>query len=129
MEEAHGKLPIIAGTWALTSNEMVATAKDCKALGVDGIFVTPPGGRSSTSLPAGMRTAILKSGSTRSLLRTVRPPTNRHPPGGGAKPPFYPGRREGGWISIRREVPNVVGWKMTYMYDGFRIIAKGLLVG
>lgn len=42
MEEAHGKLPIIAGTWALTTDETVATAKDCKALGVDGIFVTPP---------------------------------------------------------------------------------------
>ena len=44
MEEAHGKLPIIAGTWALTTDETVATAKDCKSLGVDGIFVTPPGG-------------------------------------------------------------------------------------
>ena len=42
MEEAHGKLPIIAGTWALTTEETVETAKDCKALGVDGIFVTPP---------------------------------------------------------------------------------------
>src|SRR3712207_3169475 len=42
MEEAHGKLPIIAGTWALTTDEAVETAKDCKALGVDGIFVTPP---------------------------------------------------------------------------------------
>ncbi len=44
MEEAHGKLPIIAGTWALTTRETVDTAIDCKALGVDGIFVTPPGG-------------------------------------------------------------------------------------
>src|ERR1039458_8155775 len=44
MEEAHGKLPIIAGTWAMTTDEQVETAKDCKALGVDGIFVTPPGG-------------------------------------------------------------------------------------
>ncbi|MDB5650636.1 MAG: hypothetical protein JWL62_2156 [Hyphomicrobiales bacterium] len=44
MEEAYGKLPIIAGTWAITTTETVETAKDCKALGVDGIFVTPPGG-------------------------------------------------------------------------------------
>jgi 4-hydroxy-tetrahydrodipicolinate synthase len=44
MEEAHGRLPILAGTWALTTDEQVETAKDCKALGVDGIFVTPPGG-------------------------------------------------------------------------------------
>ena len=44
MEEAYGKLPTIAGTWAMTTDEQVETAKDCKALGVDGIFVTPPGG-------------------------------------------------------------------------------------
>ena len=29
-------------------------------------------------------------------------------------------------MRICREVPNVVGWKMTYMYDGFQIIASGL---
>ena len=29
-------------------------------------------------------------------------------------------------MRICREVKNVVGWKITYMYDGFRIIAKGL---
>src|SRR5690606_19830109 len=41
MEEAHGKLPIIAGTWALTTDEVIETAKDAKAVGADGIFVTP----------------------------------------------------------------------------------------
>ena len=44
MEEAHGKVPILAGTWAITTDETVETARDCKSLGVDGIFVTPPGG-------------------------------------------------------------------------------------
>src|SRR6476659_1549414 len=32
MEEAHGKVPIIAGTWAITTDETVETARDCKAL-------------------------------------------------------------------------------------------------
>src|SRR5208337_1964052 len=44
LEEAFGKVPVIAGTWAITTKEMVETAKDVKALGADGIFVTPPGG-------------------------------------------------------------------------------------
>jgi dihydrodipicolinate synthase/N-acetylneuraminate lyase len=35
MEEAQGKVPIIAGTWAITTDETVETAKDAKALGVD----------------------------------------------------------------------------------------------
>ena len=74
-----------------------------------------------------MRTAILKSGSTRSLLRTraVDLPIVTHPVGG-AKPPFYPRLPLDATLRICREVPNVVGWKMTYMYDGFRIIAKGV---
>ena len=32
MEEAHGKVPIIAGTWAITTDETVETARDTKAL-------------------------------------------------------------------------------------------------
>src|SRR5208282_4813562 len=30
MEEAYGKVPIIAGTWAITTDETVETAKDAK---------------------------------------------------------------------------------------------------
>ena len=56
--------------------------------------------------------------------RAVDLPIVTHPVGG-AKPPFYPGLPSSD-VRICREVPNVVGWKMTYMYDGFRIIAKGL---
>ena len=44
MEENNGAVPLIAGTWALATSEVVDTARDCKALGVDAIFVTPPGG-------------------------------------------------------------------------------------
>src|SRR6478672_6982500 len=31
MEEINGKVPVIAGTWAMTTEETVETAKDCKA--------------------------------------------------------------------------------------------------
>jgi len=126
MEEAHGKLPIIAGTWALTTDETVATAKDCKALGVDGIFVTPPGGAQDVTscwdadgYPEIWLDQIVAQD------RAVDLPIVTHPVGG-AKPPFYPGLPLNATLRICREVPNVVGWKMTYMYDGFRIIAKGL---
>lgn len=126
MEEAHGKLPIIAGTWALTTEETVETAKDCKALGVDGIFVTPPGGAQDVTscwdadgYPEIWLDQIIAQD------RAVDLPIVTHPVGG-AKPPFHPGLPLAATLRICREVPNVVGWKMTYMYDGFRIIAKGL---
>lgn len=71
MEEAHGKLPIIAGTWALTTEETVETAKDCKALGVDGIFVTPPGGAQDVT-SCWDADGYPEIGSTRSSRRIVR---------------------------------------------------------
>jgi dihydrodipicolinate synthase/N-acetylneuraminate lyase len=110
MEEAHGKVPILAGTWAMATDEMVDTARDCKSLGVDGIFVTPPGGAQDVTscwdadnYPEVWLDQIIAQ-----------------------EPPFYPGLPLEATLRICREVPNVVGWKMTYMYDGFRLIAKGL---
>ena len=126
MEEVHGKVPIIAGTWAMTTDETVETARDCKALGVDGIFVTPPGGAQDvTSCWDADNYPEIWLDQIIAQDRAVDLPIVTHPVGG-AKPPFYPGLPLEATLRICREVPNVVGWKMTYMYDGFRLIAKGL---
>ena len=126
MEEINGRVPVLAGTWAMTTAEMVETAKDCKALGVDGIFVTPPGGAQDVTscwdadgYPEIWLDTIIAQD------RAVDLPIVTHPVGG-AKPPFYPGLPINATLRICKEVPNIVGWKMTYMYDGFRIVAKGL---
>jgi dihydrodipicolinate synthase/N-acetylneuraminate lyase len=126
MEEINGRVPVLAGTWAMTTSEMVDTAKDCKALGVNGIFVTPPGGAqdvtscwdADTYPEIWLDTIIAQD-------RAVDLPIVTHPVGG-AKPPFYPGLPVNATLRICNEVPNIVGWKMTYMYDGFRIVAKAL---
>ncbi len=126
MEEINGKVPVLAGTWAITTEETVETAKDCKALGVDGIFVTPPGGAQDVTscwdadtYPEIWLDQIIAQD------RVVDLPIVTHPVGG-AKPPFNPGLPLVATLKICREVKNVVGWKMTYMYDGVRIIANGL---
>ena len=126
MEEINGKVPVIAGTWALTTEETVETAKDCKSLGVDGIFVTPPGGAQDVTscwdadaYPEIWLDEIIAQD------RAVDLPIVTHPVGG-AKPPFYPGLPLEATLTICREVKNIVGWKMTYMYEGYRLIAKGL---
>lgn len=126
MEEAHGKLPIIAGTWALTTDEMVETARDAKALGASGIFVTPPGGAQDVTscwdadaYPEVWLDTIVAQD------RAVDLPIVTHPVSG-SDFPFYPGLPLKATLHLCREVPNIVGWKMTYTYDGFRIVAKGL---
>jgi dihydrodipicolinate synthase/N-acetylneuraminate lyase len=126
MEEINGRVPVLAGTWALTTDEMVDTARDCKAMGVDGIFVTPPGGAQDVTscwdadqYPEVWLDTIIAQD------RAVDLPIVTHPVSG-SKPPFYPGLPVSATLKICREVPNIVGWKMTYMYDGYRIVAKGL---
>ncbi len=126
MEEAHGKLPIISGTWALTTEETVATARDVKALGADGIFVTPPGGAQDvTSCWDADTYPEIWLDQIKEQDRAVDLPIVTHPVTG-SRPPFSPGLPMGPTLRICREVPNIVGWKMTYGYDGFRIIANGL---
>src|SRR5450631_479999 len=126
MEEINGKVPVIAGTWALTTEETVETAKDCKALGVNGIFVTPPGGAQDvTSCWDADNYPEIWLDQIIAQDRAVDLPIITHPVGG-AKPPFFPGLPLNATLKICSEVPNIVGWKMTYTYEGFRIIAKGL---
>lgn len=69
MEENNHSVPLIAGTWALATSEVVDTARDAKAMGVDGIFVTPLGG--AQDIPhAGTQTNIQRSGPTKSKPKT-----------------------------------------------------------
>jgi len=96
------------------------------ALGVDGIFVTPPGGAQDvTSCWDADNYPEIWLDQIIAQDRAVDLPIVTHPVGG-AKPPFYPGLPLQATLRICREVPNIVGWKMTYMYDGFRLIANGL---
>ena len=126
MEEAKGKLPIIAGTWAMTTDETVQTAIDAKAVGADGIFVTPPQGFGDiTSSWDAEKYPEVWLDQIIAQDRAVDLPIVTHPVSGGTIP-FYPGLPLQATLKICREVPNVVGWKMTYMYDGFQIIAKAL---
>lgn len=126
MEEAQGKLPIISGTWAMTTQEMVETAKDVKALGGDGIFVTPPGGAQDVTSCWDADTYPEIWGDTiKAQDRAVDLPIITHPVSGSA-PPFYPGLPVNPTINLCKEIPNIVGWKMTYMYDGYKIVANAL---
>lgn len=126
MEEAAGKLPVIAGTWALTTDEMVETARDAKAMGVDGIFVTPPGGAQDVTSCWDADTYPEIWGDTiKAQDRAVDLPIVTHPVSG-SDFPFFPGLPVSATVNLCREIPNIVGWKMTYMYDGYKIVARAL---
>jgi 4-hydroxy-tetrahydrodipicolinate synthase len=126
MEEVQGKVPVIAGTWAMTTEETVATAQDVKTLRADGIFVTPPGGAQDvTSCWDADTYPEVWGDQIKAQDRAVNLPIITHPVSG-SRPPFTPGLPLNATLQLCREIPNIVGWKMTYGYDGYRIIAQGL---
>jgi 4-hydroxy-tetrahydrodipicolinate synthase len=126
MEEINGKVPVIAGTWALTTEEVVQTARDVKALGADGIFVTPPGGAQDiTSCWDADNYPEVWSDQIKAQDRAVDLPIVTHPVSGSSAP-FTPGLPVNAVVAICNEIPNIVGWKMTYGYDGYRIVANAL---
>src|SRR5688500_9307293 len=49
MEEAGGKLPIIAGVFGLSTKDVVDNARDAKDLGAEALFVFPPQGMMDVS--------------------------------------------------------------------------------
>jgi 4-hydroxy-tetrahydrodipicolinate synthase len=89
-------------------------------------FVTPPGGAQDvTSCWDADNYPEIWLDQIIAQDRAVDLPIITHPVGG-AKPPFSPGLPVKATIHICQEVKNIVGWKMTYMYDGFQIVAKAL---
>lgn len=126
MEEVQGRIPVITGTWALTTEETVATAKDAKELGVDGLFVTPPGGAGDvSSLWDSSKYPEIWIDSLHAQARVADLPMITHPLASSPHP-FFPGLPLDATIKICTAVPNIVGWKMLYSYNGYRIMAPAL---
>lgn len=126
MEEAAGKLPVLAGTFAWTTSETVQTARDAKAMGVTGIFVIPPAGSMDVSIawdpiryPEVWLDQIKEQDSAVDLPIFTHPVANHSQPWGIGLP-LEP------TLKFCREVPNIVGWKTTYAYPGHRLLARAM---
>lgn len=126
MEEAGGKLPVLAGTFAWTTEETVQIAIEAKAMGVDGIFVLPPAGSMDVSLawdsakyPEVWLDQIKEQDRAVDLPIFTHPVTNASQPWGIGLP-LEPS------LKFCREVPNIVGWKTTYGYQGHRLLARAM---
>ncbi|WFU41523.1 dihydrodipicolinate synthase family protein [Bradyrhizobium sp. CB82] len=126
MEEASGKMPILAGTFGWTTHDVVQTAKDAKAAGVDGIFCIPPAGAMdiTTSWDAEKYPEVWLD-QIKEQDRAVDLPIFTHPVAASTAA-YGIGLPKEPTLQICREVPNVVGWKMTYSYGGHRLISRAL---
>lgn len=124
VREAGGKMPVFGGVFDLTTEGCVTCARDAKEAGVDGLFLLPPAGCidlvtmwNAEKYPEYWLDQI------RAIDSAVNLPIITHPvsaptPQWGLGVPGETARL------ICREIPNVIGWKMIYNYDGQRKMWK-----
>jgi dihydrodipicolinate synthase/N-acetylneuraminate lyase len=125
-EEANGRVPLFAGTYANTTTESVDTARDAKAIGASGLFAIPPGGSADVAMlwdPSTYPEIWLDQ--IKDQDRAVDLPIITHPVAA-PTPAFGLGLPLATSLAFCRAVPNIIGWKMTYSYSGYRLVARGL---
>lgn len=126
LDEAAGRVPVFAGVIDLTTEGTVAVASDAMAAGVDGLFVMPPIGAIdvTTSWDADRYPEVfinmLHAITAVCDLPMIVHPTSAPSIGYGIGIPADATRQ------IIAAVPQIVGWKMTYSYDGYRRITRVL---
>lgn len=126
LEEVAGRAPVLAGALDVTTAGAVDVARDAAELGVDGLFVFPPIGAQDVAVAwdadnypevmADMFGAIAREADLPMVVHPVATPSIRYGIGLSAAATRY----------VCEHVPNVVGWKMTYNYNGYREIARVL---
>ena len=127
VDEVKGKVPVFAGSIAPSTAETVQVAIDAKTAGADGIFVIPPmGAIDITTAWDAVKYPEVWLDLLRALQEGVgdmpficHPTSNPHIRWGEGLPVEVA-------VQTCNEIKNVVGWKMTYNYTGFRIVSRAL---
>jgi len=124
VREAGGKMPVFGGVFDLTTDGCMICAKDAQAAGVDGLFLLPPAGSIDlvTSWNA-ERYPEYWLDQIRAIDAAVNLPIITHPvasptPQWGLGVPGEAARL------ICQQIPNIIGWKMIYNYEGQRKMWK-----
>jgi dihydrodipicolinate synthase/N-acetylneuraminate lyase len=126
LEEAGGRVPVFAGTFGLSTKDVVQESKDVKAMGVDGIFAYPPSGSAEVGRvwdPIEYPEVWIDQ--MKEQDRAIDLPIIPH----GTAPftPAFGGGLPGPAVArMCSEIPNIVGWKMIYNYDGYRRVSQVL---
>lgn len=126
MEECGGKLPVFAGAIDLRTEDAVKVAVDAREAGANGLFLLPPIGMMDiTSCWDPERYPEIWIDMAKAQASAAGLPAIVHPVAG-RTPTFGIGLPLAPALLMCREIPEIVGWKMTYSYEGTKIMAKGL---
>jgi 4-hydroxy-tetrahydrodipicolinate synthase len=124
VDEAGGKMPVFGGVFDLTTEGCVACALDARQAGVDGLFLLPPAGCvdlaarwNAEKYPEYWLDQILAIDAAAGLPILTHPVASHTAEWGHGVP------GEAARV-ICQAVPNIIGWKMIYNYDGQRKMWK-----
>lgn len=126
LEETAGRAPVLAGIVDVTTAGTVRAAREAAALGVDGLFAFPPigAGDITQSWDSDRYPEVLVD-LLRAVVDEVDLPVVMHPVGK-TSAAYGVGLSSAVTRHVIDEIPNVVGWKMTYNYDGYRAVSRAL---
>jgi len=126
VEEAAGRCPVVAGVVHVHTKGYIETAKDAQELGATGLFIFPPiGAGDIVAIWDSDKYPEVFSDIIKDVTAAVDLPCIIHPVGRYSIP-FGQGLPLKTTKAILDECPNVIGWKMTYNFDGYRKIARFL---
>ncbi|MGB9113126.1 MAG: dihydrodipicolinate synthase family protein [Acidimicrobiales bacterium] len=126
VEVCADRIPVVAGVAALRPETMIEIAQDAKEVGVEALMLLPPMGAVDVSV--GWNTARYPEVWTdvaAAVDAAVDMPLFMHPVTN-FTPEFGPGFPLVGVMKMVEEIENVVAWKMTYSWQGWRTVAAAL---
>jgi 4-hydroxy-tetrahydrodipicolinate synthase len=132
LNEVAGRLPLWTGLLANSTKDTVALARRLSAIEVNGhrvggLFVMPPIGALDVTIgwDASRYPEVWQDMLADIAHALPDTPLICHPVAA-PSPKFGVGLPLDATLSILNAVPQVVGWKMTYNYEGFRIVSRAL---
>lgn len=126
VEECGSKVPVFAGVHGATTAEALDVARDARDAGADGLFICPPTGMMDITIAwDAEKYPEIWTDMVKEIVAEVPLPAITHPVAS-ISPAWGIGFPLTGSLRLCEEVPEIVGWKMTYSYEGFKKMVRGL---
>lgn len=127
LKEVKGKVPVFAGAIDTTTAGTVQVALDAKEVGVDGIFLIPPMGAGDvTTTWNAIKYPEVMVNMAKEIVKAVGDmPMIVHPTCTDSIQ-YGQGLPVETVLKMCNEIKNIIGWKMTYNYTGYRIVTRAL---
>ncbi len=127
VQAVAGRTPVLAGVCALTTAGAVDAARRAASAGADGLFVLPPIGTQDITT---CWDAVSYPEIWVDMVRAIADATPDLPmvlhPVASLSMVYGVGLPVEATLAMLDEIPQIAGWKMTYAYQGYRLIARTL---